>query len=313
MKPRTYLVFLVPTVVLAMSLSGCAPSGDTGGAEEGSVDALAEVEAPAEVDEVGAVRAVAESWDTLTNDGDVDGLVGLFTSDAMRLDEGGPPAIGEEAIRAGFEATFDGVSVDASNPVEEIQVSGNWAFARGTYLDRSTNASGETTEDEGKWLSIFRETADGWKYYVDIWNRNAPGSAPAGGGATASTPLPEPVSSGGGADADAILALNDAWDVAFNARDHDALMATCTSDAHRLNPDEPEHVGEDAIRAGFDSEFAANPAEGTNTIVWLEVEGDWAYAVGTSSSESETSKWAAIVRRTPDGWKFYVDIWNRNG
>ena len=81
----------------------------------------------------------------------------------------------------------------------------------------------------------------------------------------------------------------------------------------RLNPDEPEDVGEDTIRASFDSEFAANPAEATNSIVLLEVEGDWAYVVGTSISESETSKWAAILRRTPDGWKFYLDIWNRNG
>jgi len=307
MKPKTYLAFLVPTMVLAMSLSGCAPSGDTGGGEE------APVEAPAEIDEVSAVRAVTEAWDPLMNAGDLNGMVALFASDAIRLTNGGPPAIGEEAIRASFEATFDGASIQASNPVEELQVSGNWAFARGTYLDRPTNASGETTEEEGKWLSIFRKTTDGWKYYVDIWNRDAPGSAPAGVGEIVSTPLPEPISSEGGADADAIVALSDAWDVAFNARDDDALMATYTSDARRLNPDEPEHVGEDGLRASFDSEFAANPAEGTNQIVWLEVEGDWAYVVGTSSSESETLKWAAILRRTPDGWKFYLDIWNRNG
>ena len=41
MKTKTYLGFLVPTMVLAMSLSGCAPSGDTGGGEEAPVEAPA--------------------------------------------------------------------------------------------------------------------------------------------------------------------------------------------------------------------------------------------------------------------------------
>lgn len=309
MKFDTYPVLRLLTIVLVLglSISGCGPSGDSGGPEEEPIGA------PPEVDAAAAVRTVAESWDPLMNAGDLDGLVSLFTDDAIRLNEGEPATIGEEAIRTGFAATLDGASIDASNPVEEIQVSGNWAFARGTYLDRSTNAGGETVEEAGKWLSIFRNTPDGWKYYVDIWNRDAPGSAPERDRETASTPLPEPVSSGGDADAAAIIALNDAWDVAFNARDIDALVATYTRDGRRLNPDEPEHVGEEAIRGSFDSEFGANAEEVSNAIVWLEVEGDWAYVIGTSSTESETSKWAAIVRRGPDGWKFYLDIWNRDG
>ena len=309
MKFDTYPVLRLLSIVLVLglSVSGCGPSGDSSGPEEEPTDA------PAEVDAAAAVRAVAESWDPLMNAGDLDGLVSLFADDGIRLNEGEPATIGEEAIRSGFAATLDGASIDASSPVEEIQVSGNWAFARGTYLDRSTNAGGETVEEAGKWLSIFRNTTDGWKYYVDIWNRDAPASAPARARETASTPLPEPVSSGGGSDADAIIELNDAWDVAFNARDIDALVATYTRNGRRLNPDEPEHVGEEAIRVSFESEFGANAEEETNAIVWLEVEGDWAYVVGTSSTESETSKWAAIVRRTPDGWKFYLDIWNRNG
>ncbi len=268
---------LILLLALGLHLS-CAPQTEQGG----------EAEAPAAaVDDEAAVRAVAETWDPMMNGADLDGMMSLFADDAVRLDAGAPPSIGSEAIRRSFQRAFESASFEGSGPVEEIEVAGDWAFARGSFTEQLTDkASGEVTEEAGKWVSVFRKTQEWWTYAIDIWNRDAPSSAAVNLEAEVDTPaLPEEITTG-------------------------------------RSPDEPDHAGQDAIRASFEAELASVDADGAGRVYGMEVEGDWAYVWGTWSetfSDKETNEqiedsgsWLSILKRTPDGWKFYLDIWNRD-
>jgi len=59
--------------------------------------------------------------------------------------------------------------------VEDIQVSGDWAFLRLSFTDSITpKAGGETTANVGKWVLIFERQADGsWRIATEIWNSDA--------------------------------------------------------------------------------------------------------------------------------------------
>jgi ketosteroid isomerase-like protein len=293
------------------------------GQAEEAQDAAPPPAAPV-VDEAAAVRAVAESWDPIANAENLDGMMGLFAADAVRLNAGEPAVVGAEAIRAEFAAGWAANDSVGSNPVDEVQVAGDWAFARGTFVDSTTAAdTGEVTEERGKWVSIFRKTADGWKYHLDSWNRDAPPSAvPTGAAEPADRGVLPPVVTAANPAEEAILADGAAWDAANNAGDVDALVALYAADAIRMSDAQPMIQGAEALRSDFEAGFAAQTPNGAGVTRGIEVDGDWAYAWGTWTDRptikatgevrDEAGKWVNVLRASPEGWKIYVDLWNRD-
>ena len=274
------------------------------------------------VDEAAAVRAVAESWDSFANAEDVDGLMGIFSPDPIRLNAGEPALVGADACRADFEADWAASDSEGYNPIDDVQVAGNWAFARGTFTDKTTSEeTGEVTEETGKWLSILRKTPDGWKFYIDAWNRDAPSDATASAEKTDRGELPPEFSPSDAAE-EALFTQGSAWDEANNAEDAEALVGLYTADAIYMAADEPLIQGADALRTAFEEGYAAEKPNGAGVMRGAEIEGDWAYAWGTwtasptvketGETRNESGKWLSILRNSAEGWKNYVDIWNRD-
>jgi ketosteroid isomerase-like protein len=63
---------------------------------------------------------------------------------------------------------------------KEARVSGDLGLLRGTYtLSMVPKVGGETTEFDGKYLTVFERQADGsWKIARDIFNSNVPETSP---------------------------------------------------------------------------------------------------------------------------------------
>ena len=144
-------------------------------------EASSEAAASTEEADVAAIRASAEEFDRTNNTEDLEGLMATYADDAVRMPPNEPAWVGKAAIRAGFQADFEENDVQVENQVEEVQVSGDWAFARGTYAVTITpSEGGEPVEDNGKWMAIFQRQADGsWKDVRDMWSSDNP-------------PMPEP-------------------------------------------------------------------------------------------------------------------------
>ena len=103
-------------------------------------------------------------------------LAVFYTDDAMLMPPDEPIVSGREAIASRYQQDLDRFNVELITVPEEIEVSGNLAFVRGTFtIGLTPKAGGEKIEVAFKAISILRKGTDGsWKLYCDIWNSDTP-------------------------------------------------------------------------------------------------------------------------------------------
>jgi len=149
-------LLLIVATLLVLAVSGCAPQVD--------------VEADA-----AAVRSVFDEATAALNPGGGD-IVDLDAEDAVIMYANGPAVIGKEAIRTREQRFADQATFEETRSVEEIVVSGDWAFVRWTGTGTVTpKDSGESSEFNRKGITNFQRQADNsWKIARVIWNSNLP-------------------------------------------------------------------------------------------------------------------------------------------
>src|SRR5678816_405684 len=75
------------------------------------------------------IRALVATWMAATKAGDVETVLGLMTEDAVFLVPGKPAMRKSEfAAAARAKATGNAPTFDGSSDIQEVQVSGDWAF-----------------------------------------------------------------------------------------------------------------------------------------------------------------------------------------
>ena len=122
-----------------------------------------------------AIRALNQQWEINFENHDADGLVALFTEDCVRMPQGAPATAGRPALEAAYRQDFAEVwkaQAKVRLNAEEVIISGEYAFARGTdTLVRDQD--GRQMEETGKWLFTYRQQPDGtWKYHWITFNSN---------------------------------------------------------------------------------------------------------------------------------------------
>lgn len=147
------------SVFLLSVLFGCAPDNK-----------IADVEA-----DIAAIKAHYDKYFIAANNNDLDLFISLWTDDGIRMEPGYNAIVGQENIRALFEEPFKKYNIESAPYGEmEVEVSGDLAYSRGTYLLKLTpKEGGPTTHFDGKWLCILKRQVDGsWKFYIDCINDN---------------------------------------------------------------------------------------------------------------------------------------------
>lgn len=104
----------------------------------------------------------------------LEGWVGVFAEEGVQMPPNAPANVGRLAIRpwiAGFLGAFH---CDFALDVQEIRVTGHWAFERGGYrIVLRAKAGGQPMEDIGKYITIYQRQSGGpWKMARDTWNSN---------------------------------------------------------------------------------------------------------------------------------------------
>jgi len=157
MKRISVLIVVVFTIVFG----GCAPES----AEQIDLEA-----------ERVAILEIWPQYSSALNSDDIDSWMSLWTEDGVQMPPDEPALSGRDQIRARNKAVLDQFSFDISINNEEVNVAGDWAFARGTYSATLTPKEGsETIPIAGKYMTIFQKQSDGsWKIHRDIFNSNVP-------------------------------------------------------------------------------------------------------------------------------------------
>jgi uncharacterized protein (TIGR02246 family) len=106
-----------------------------------------------------AIRDLISRWMAASQAGDTAGVLALMTDDVVFMVPGKEP-FGKEAFAAASTA-MQGVRIAGKSDIRELQVLGEWAYAR-AYLEVAvTPPGGNATRRSGYTLSIFRKQADG--------------------------------------------------------------------------------------------------------------------------------------------------------
>ncbi len=109
-------------------------------------------------------------WEAAFNAGDLDGVVALYTSDAIRAPPKEQLLSGPDEIKAGLEG-FAGVTIKLTTAGGLLgdEVGSTW----GNY-ELSGMAGGESIAEKGRWMNAVMKTADGWKIHRDMWHEFEP-------------------------------------------------------------------------------------------------------------------------------------------
>lgn len=147
--------------VLAMTLAGCTPPSTTA----------------ADVEAVHAMRGRAEAAE---NAGDAEALLALFAEDAVMMPPNRPAVMGVAEARTFVPGFFQAFQLKERFVSQEVVVSGDWAFDRGTYsLSLTSKADSSAVTTEGKYLWLLQRSAEGeWRYARTAWSPNAPSVRP---------------------------------------------------------------------------------------------------------------------------------------
>ena len=86
------LFMIIPLVFLLCFTFGCQQGEEV--AEEPAVDISVDIEAN---------KNLIDAWDKAHNSGDIEGLMSLYTDDAVRIPPNKPALVGKEAIRSLFQ------------------------------------------------------------------------------------------------------------------------------------------------------------------------------------------------------------------
>lgn len=138
MKLHKSALILLALVVLISTCTQAPP--------EPAVDTAADIEAIKAHEEEKATSSAAAA--------DTEAVVDLFTDDAIAMWHDLPTAIGKEAIRAVFDDFFKRDSVDPKQTVEEVEVIGDWAWARcAASLTLTPREGGESRVEKGRYFA----------------------------------------------------------------------------------------------------------------------------------------------------------------
>ncbi len=122
--------------------------------------------APAEIAE--AHRRLEQAF----NRGDAAAVAALYTEDATLLPPGADILTGRRAAQARWQAAYDTGARNLSLDPVSVETWGDAAREIGRFTLDVPGQGGETARVEGKYVVVWKRTAEGWRLDTDIWNLN---------------------------------------------------------------------------------------------------------------------------------------------
>lgn len=100
----------------------------------------------------------------------------LYTDDARAYPPGAPLVEGRPAIETMWTGVLALPVSECRLETIELTGGGDWAWESGRFTLVGTDSQ---TVDTGKYVVVWKHDEAGWKLYRDIWNSDAPATAPA--------------------------------------------------------------------------------------------------------------------------------------
>ena len=160
MKPLPLLSLAFILIVVLGIMLGC-------GSQESTIDIKADIT---------AINQLLSQYESSVSEENLDLWISLWVVDGIQMPPNSPAVIGRKNIQVKMQSLFDLFDWNMTISGEEVEVAGDWAFARGNYTYVLTpKEEGTVIRGEGKYLTILTRQADGsWKLLRDCFNDNRP-------------------------------------------------------------------------------------------------------------------------------------------
>ena len=122
--------------------------------------------------EQSAIEQLLISYRDALNASDPSKVLTLYTTDGVFMPTNAPTAKGQKQLKDSYEFVFKAIQIHIEFFIEEIVVSGDYAYAvtnsKGTAL---IHANGQTVSEENRELFVFQKDNGQWKIARYMFNK----------------------------------------------------------------------------------------------------------------------------------------------
>lgn len=155
-------VLLIAAVLLGLPLAGVLPDGAAASTEVAR-------------DHRTEIHGLVDRWTEAYRTGEVERLEGLYSEDAVSVRDGAAPLAGRKAILAAAAADMATFDFSVTLDLDEIEFSGNTAWAMGRLDMRAApRTEGVEAKYGSHYMVVFTRGADGkWRIHRDMQGRTS--------------------------------------------------------------------------------------------------------------------------------------------
>ena len=122
--------------------------------------------------EKSAIEMMLFSYRDALNASDVNKVLPLYLSDGVFMPSSAPSAVGQEQLKASYEFVFKTIKLNIEFFIDEIEVNGDFAFARTTSKGKTLiHANGQTVPEENRELFVLKKVEGQWKIARYMFNK----------------------------------------------------------------------------------------------------------------------------------------------
>jgi uncharacterized protein (TIGR02246 family) len=152
-------VLLIAAVLLGLPLAGVLPDGAAAGTNVAR-------------DHRTEIRGLVDAWAQAWRAGEPERLENLYSADAVSMRDGAAPLDGRAAILAAAAADMAAFDFTVKLHLDEVELSGNTAWAMGRIDMQATPRSGAHADFGSHYMAVFTRGADGkWRIHRDMQRR----------------------------------------------------------------------------------------------------------------------------------------------
>jgi uncharacterized protein (TIGR02246 family) len=120
-----------------------------------------------------SVQTVLKTYEAALNNNDIETILGLYSSAPVFMPQNAPALVGRDAVRAGYEQVFATIKLSVHFDIHDIEVAGDWAWARTSSAGRTrVLAAGIDVAEGNNELFVFRHEGGAWKIHRYLFATN---------------------------------------------------------------------------------------------------------------------------------------------
>ncbi|HGN2613764.1 TPA: YybH family protein [Pseudomonas aeruginosa] len=121
------------------------------------------------------IQSILQSYETALNANDIDSILDLYGEAPVFMPQHAPALVGREAVRAGYQQVFASIKLQIRFDIHEVEVIGDWAWARTSSAGRTRLLAEDVEIAEGNnELFVFRREHGHWKIHRYLFATNQP-------------------------------------------------------------------------------------------------------------------------------------------